>query len=1768
MCRLQRNIKIRLNVVFLYFILLWLIGFSLPIFAAAKPELEKVSLQLKWQHQFQFAGYYAAKEKGFYAAEGLDVDIKQRSAKVDNIEQVLQGESEYGISDTSLLLDRLNNKPVVMLATIFQHNPLVYISLKSSGIVSPYEMKGKKVMDDTSARAPLLAMLYETGIATQESTHLEHSFDINDLLNGEVDVMAVYLTDQPDLFRQRKIEINIIDPRNYGIDFLGDNLFTTEQQIRQHPERTKRFLHASLKGWDYALKHPEEIIQLILKKYNSDKRLSAQHLRFEAAETAKMILPDFIPLGSTNIERFQRIAETYQQLEMVKSVTNLEGFIYQHAVRGKLKLTQEEHAWLQAHPVIRLGIDSDFAPYEWSDNKDNHLGMSADYIKLIEQCLGVRVEVIKNKPWTEILSKAQRGEIDMLAALNKTSERDKYLSFTSPYAETPAVIINHEKNGFLGSLKALSGKRVAIEQSYFMHDHLAFEHPEIHLLLAKSTQEALLMVNSGQADAYIGDASVANYAIRKAGMINLMYSGDTGYKSQIRMAATKSNPLLAIILEKALQCVPEFERQAIQNRWMSLPVKAGINTEEVIIYAIVALAVFLLAVAWNISLQREIKRREQIAEALKNSEEQFKSLFTQAPLGIALIDSITGQIYKANQKYADIVGLPAKELECIDWMQMIHTDDVQAHLNNMTLIKEGKTNGFSMEKRYLRPDGTVIWVNLTVASINIDHKHHPCHYCIVEDISERKRKEIEYQAIIQGSLSGFWCYDPYGRLLAVNQALCKMLGYSEQELLNMTIMDIEAKESHDEVMVHIQAVKEKGHDLFETQHRRKDGRIIDVEVNVLYVEALGQRVFVFINDISERKRMEMALRNSHDELLHYFEQPLIGMMTSSLEKKTLNVNQCFCDMLGYSKQEMLALNWAKLTHPDDLAKNEAYFAQALRHKLDSYEMEKRYIHKDGHIVHAHLAVNCVYDAQRQLKYVIGMVLDITARKKIEVSLRQSEGRFRTFFQQSADATMLLRDDVIVDCNQACLNLFQVSREQFIGKPPIFFSPEYQPDGRLSAEVGEDCVNKGKKHGSVKFEWLHRRLNGSEFWVEAATTLIDIDGKPTTLAVLRDISERKQAETELLIAAKVFEAHEGIIVASANGLILKVNQAFSQITGYSSEEVIGKNPRFLSSGRQNMYFYAQLWKSVYQTGSWQGEVWNKRKNGEVYPEWLTITAVMNHHDQLITHYVAIFRDITERKKVEKAMQEAEEKATLASQAKSEFLANMSHEIRTPMNAIMGMLHLAQRTELTCKQRNYLNKIDYATQSLLTIIDDILDFSKIEAGKLELENTVFSLTEILDYVTDIIDLKAKQKNIDIIVSVSQQTPLQLIGDSLRLTQILINLVSNAVKFTSEGKVVISVKPKNLNQQQVYLLFSVEDSGIGISPEQIPSLFLPFSQADSSITRKYGGSGLGLVICKQLVELMGGEIAVESQQGKGSTFSFAVNLGVSSQEALTVKRKDIVLRDNFNGRRVLLVEDNEINRELAIELLRELGIQVEIAENGNQAIEHVQNENFDLVLMDIQMPEMDGLTATRKIRENGKLRDLPIVAMTAHAMSGDREKSLMAGMNDHLTKPVDLQKLMEVLSYWLAEKPQQPSASNPTITANAAEIEAEFPKELPGFDIPAALLRVRGNTKLLRKVLSMFYRDYKDGAVKLRQLVDSDNYQEATRFVHTLKGVAAHLEAKELLSIASQAEQIFINGEMDKIPMILNRLSAVLQTTISVTATLDSATPTEQNAVNVKS
>lgn len=538
---------------------------------------------------------------------------------------------------------------------------------------------------------------------------------------------------------------------------------------------------------------------------------------------------------------------------------------------------------------------------------------------------------------------------------------------------------------------------------------------------------------------------------------------------------------------------------------------------------------------------------------------------------------------------------------------------------------------------------------------------------------------------------------------------------------------------------------------------------------------------------------------------------------------------------------------------------------------------------------------------------------------------------------------------------------------------------------------------------------------------------------------------KQSESRYrsLLAQVVEQNPLSIIITNVHAEIEYVNEAFLSATGYQREEVMGKDPKILQSGKTPQKTYLSLWESLNHNNAWKGEFYNLRKDGSEYTSQ-AIIAPVNSPDGNVTHYVSVNEDFSGKKQFsmelndyrhnletlveERTAQlaEARQRAEAANLAKSAFLANMSHEIRTPMNAIVGLTHLLQRSEPTAEQKDKLTKIDASAAHLLSVINDVLDISKIEAEKLVLEQSDFYLNSLFDHVQEMLRGQVGAK--DLCFKVEQDdVPSWLRGDLTRLRQALLNLASNAVKFTEKGTIYLRAKTLADLGDEVLIRFEVQDPGIGIEPDMLFRLFDAFEQADVSTTRVHGGTGLGLAITGHLAQLMDGEVGADSELGQGSTFWFSALLGRGQSKPVSNLAAPAKLGSHHAGSRILLVEDNLINREVSLAILGRSELVVDFAENGKQAVDMVRTNAYDLVLMDIQMPEMDGRDATRQIRNmegsTASSKDLPILAMTANVFAEDKQACLQVGMNDFITKPVDPANLFSMIAKWLP--PEEPKA-----------------------------------------------------------------------------------------------------------------------------------------------
>jgi two-component system sensor histidine kinase/response regulator len=588
-------------------------------------------------------------------------------------------------------------------------------------------------------------------------------------------------------------------------------------------------------------------------------------------------------------------------------------------------------------------------------------------------------------------------------------------------------------------------------------------------------------------------------------------------------------------------------------------------------------------------------------------------------------------------------------------------------------------------------------------------------------------------------------------------------------------------------------------------------------------------------------------------------------------------------------------------------------------------------------------------------------------------------------------------------------------------------------GLRSAWSTPICDGQGGVLGTLAF--YHR-----ERWTPGPyeQSVVAMATHASAVALRRDREEQHVRK----LSAAVEQSADSIVITNLAGVIEYVNEAFCRVSGYSRAEVLGSTPAILKSGRTPAATYRQLWETLGRGESWRGEFVNRRKDGREYHESSLITP-LRQPDGRVTHYLAVKSDVTEHKRisaelalhrhhledlVEKRTAElalAKVQAEAANRAKGTFLANMSHEIRTPMNSILGLTYILRQNTRDPEQQALLARLHDSAQHLMHVINGILDLSKIEAGKIAIEESELSIENVLRNVAELLSHEAEAKNLSLDITVHDVDAV-LYGDPTRLSQALLNYVSNAIKFTPAGRIALRALVERQDELSQWVRFEVDDTGPGIPEDRLGKLFNAFEQGDASTTRRHGGTGLGLAITRGLAQMMGGDAGAESTHGTGSTFWFTAKLGrlapstITSESALREFRSTHRLPAKqaprpFTGR-ILLAEDNPTNQFVLLKLLRDLGVSVDLAENGRDAVELLQQRAYDLVLMDVQMPEMDGLAATRAIRELPDRAETPIVALTANAFTDDRERCLKAGMNGFLPKPIDPALLREALERWL--------------------------------------------------------------------------------------------------------------------------------------------------------
>ncbi|MET3132618.1 PAS domain S-box-containing protein [Oxalobacteraceae bacterium GrIS 1.11] len=1370
----------------------WALACLLTVGADAAA-VEKITLQLKWLHQFQFAGYYAAQEKGFYRDAGLDVAMRQAVPGVDPADAVLNGSAQYGTGNSSLLLKRAAGQPVVLLATIFQHSAGVLLARHPDDGGVRRNWNGSKIMLSPDG-VEVLLYLKRKGVALDSLRQVPQSYDYDAFIGGQTDLMYSYGTRAPYTLERNHIAYDVWSPRQVGIDFYGDNLYTTESELREHPARAKAMREATLRGWDYALAHPAEIVDLIRARYPDSH--TREQLLAEAQGTAALVASGETKLGHSEPARWRAIAAAYAELGLLPTGFSLDGFLYQTPPDAAL--------WSSAMTATALLLAAIAALY------------------------------------------ARRVTLRLRAAEARLAR----------LADAPAA-------GESGAPEAEEEERVRA--------------------ILEAAPEAMLVAD-------------ADGRIRYANQIGAHCFGHTLAE------------LLGLSME---QLVPETMRSGAGRRALLAP------------------------------------------------------------------HSIPGRVLTACRR--DGSHFPAKV--------------------NLSPLRMGG-QAFSIVS--------------------------------LRDMTQRQRAEEalhasseRYRLIVQTAAEGIWMSDADGKTSFVNPKMAHMLGYTVAEMQGRAMADFMDADGHTQLQQQVQRRQPGQPEQGDFRFFRKDRSSLWGLLSSTPIQAENGAhggTLAMITDITERRLAAVALRNSNQRMASVFDAVTNGLVVQDSAGRILESNAAAARILAASARESSL--WPAVREDGsafDQHSHPVHIALATGQPVRDVVMGVRQL--DASLAWLSVNTEAVRDEYGQVSMVVSSLTDITHHKRNENALRQGEQRLQEIIN------MMPIGLFIKDSAGNFLLMNHASEQQF------------------------------------------------------GFTLAELDGERVFAA----------PETLVAIARRDQEAFDGQVLVDFEESIW--NPVLRQQRLFRSF----KKPVFDERGAPAYLICMSI------------DITDGKRAEQALRE-------LNEH---------LEERVAQRtEQLDQAKQVAEE----ASQAKGQFLANMSHEIRTPMNGVIGMAYLALKTELEPRQRDYLEKIRFAGEHLLGIIDDILDISKIEAGKLEIEHIDFSLDHVMQTLTTVIAPKAAGKNLTLLFELDPTLPAVLQGDPLRLGQVLINYTNNAIKFSEQGSITVKVFKVGGDAERCLVRFEVRDHGIGLSQDEMGKLFQSFQQADTSTTREYGGTGLGLAICKQLAHLMDGDVGVDSAPGAGSTFWFTASLGVSSSAmptardhvseaaaAMLASANTAAVMAALKHAHILLVEDNTFNQQIALEMLEEAGASVCLANNGAEALDLLRQAHFDCVLMDVQMPLMDGLEATRRIRADPDLAGMRVLAMTATATSDDRVRCIEAGMDDFISKPIQPAMMYQTIANWLPEReplpPPRPARTfKATLAGDPDVIDLSILAKLLGY-----------NPQKVRKFAFKFLQTTQDGFADIETALARGDVQQARELGHRIKSSARTVGALGMAELCQQLETL---------------------------------------------
>jgi PAS domain S-box-containing protein len=1146
------------------------------------------------------------------------------------------------------------------------------------------------------------------------------------------------------------------------------------------------------------------------------------------------------------------------------------------------------------------------------------------------------------------------------------------------------------------------------------------------------------------------------------------------------------------------------------------------------------------------ALQAEMSERHGL-------EERFRQVIEAAPTAMLLIDG-KGAIELANAQAEQVFGYGRGDLLGRRIDELLPERFRAAHAEDRAAFASAparRAMGIGRDLFGLRRDGVEFPVEVALGPM----KTHEGVKVISSIVDVSARKEVEralseseermrlmFDAIQDHAI---FMLDAEGRVVSWNSGAERVKGYSKDEILGRHFalfhLPEDVADGNPERELRIAASAGSVED--EGWRLRKDGSrfLASATVNAVRGPEGDLRGFVkVVRDITARKRMENQLVEVNERFALAAEAAGIGVWDFDIAARSLHWDEQMFKLYGLDPRDGLQPYeiWAAAVHPDDRERTEREARQAIE-GVREYQTEFRVVRPDGEMRYVRSAASLSRNPDGTAARLVGLNIDITDRKRVEIALLESNERFAVAADAAGlgfwdydiatqsvewdDQMFRIRGDIAVKRNQYPHRLDYVHAED---RPRV--------DQRLREAAA----------GLNKFDCEYRIVlaDGQIKHIKSAANLKGdpVAGTARLLGVSFDITERKRIENELVDANEHFA-----LAAEAAGLGFWDYDFETQTSRWDSRmrELYGltgkdedRHPIRLNHvlAEDRARVDEALRHAVDGLRSFEAEYRILRADGRVSHIRSAASTKCNLAGQA-TQLLGVSFDVTDRKEALEALEQARDAAEAANRAKSDFLAVISHEIRTPMNGIIGMNALLLETELEPKQRSMLQTVRDSADSLLTIIDDILDFSKLESGKIDLEEDDFELPALIGRIMELFAPRAEKKGLALSADTSAVSRPALRGDASRLRQILLNLVSNAIKFTPSGSVMVAATTTAVARSRARVRCEVRDTGLGVDQKAKARLFQPFQQADGSIRRRFGGTGLGLSICKRLVERMGGKIGVSDRVGGGSTFWFELDLpAAQTAKTLTAPRPAEPIARPLVGAtgRILLAEDNAMNRELATTILRQAGYVVDVVFDGDAAVSAFRRSRYDLILMDMRMPDKDGLAATAEIRaleRDG--RRVPIVAMTANAMKEDQRRCLEAGMDDHFSKPFQPGRLIEKVDRWIRQSRLQPSA--------AAQPSGTGYDAFPVIDVQAGelLLSCFPRKKFL-VLLRRFLRELDKDRDSFPRLARLPALTELGREAHQLIAVAGQFGATQVQKLAADLQSACEAGDETSVTYLLER------------------------------